>query len=106
MLAQIQHRILIMGDGHVSGYDERLRDHLGHSFNITGYVTPNVDLVIITTTKKSENKNMTKINVVMLCGGIKNIGKNETYKGLRCISKFIRNRGHIKVISMEAPLHS
>jgi len=34
---------------------------------------------------------------------MKNTGKNETYKGLRCISQFIRNKRHTKVKIMEAP---
>jgi hypothetical protein len=59
MTAQPKHRILIIGDSHVRGYAERLSDNLGHTFNVTGYVKPNTDLDIITTTAKSESKNMT-----------------------------------------------
>jgi hypothetical protein len=59
---------------------------LGHSFNVTGYVKLNAELEIIMTTAKSDSKSMTKNEIIILCGGMKNIGKNETYKGLRCIS--------------------
>jgi hypothetical protein len=100
--AQPKHRILIIGDSHVRGYAERLSDNLGHSFNVTGYVKPNTDLDIITTTAKSESKNMTKNDVIILCGGAKNNGKNETHKGLHCISQCIRNKSHTNVIIMEA----
>jgi hypothetical protein len=102
MTAQPKHRILIIGDSHVGGYTERLSDNLGHSFNITSYVKLNNDLDIITNTEQSQSKNMTKNDVVILCGGAKNIGKNETHKGLHCISQFIRNKGHTNVIIMEA----
>jgi len=46
---------------------------------------------------------MTKNKVIILCGAMKNTGKNETYKGLCCISQFIRNKRHTKVKIMEAP---
>ena len=75
---------------------------MGHSFNVTGYVKLNADLDIIMSTAKSESKNMTE-NEVILWDGMKNIGKNETYKGLHCISQFIRNKRHTKVKIMEAP---
>jgi len=39
---------------------------------------------------------MTESDVIILCGGVKDIGKNETHKGLRCISQFIRNKRHTK----------
>jgi hypothetical protein len=46
---------------------------------------------------------MTKNDVIILCGGTRNIGKNEISKGLRCISHFATNKKHARVIIMEAP---
>jgi hypothetical protein len=102
-IPQPKHRVLIIEDSHVRGYAERLSDNLGHSFNVSGYVKLNADLDITTTTAKSESKNMTKNDLIILCGGAKNIGKNETYKGVHCISQLTRNKSHTKVIIMEAP---
>ena len=59
-------RILKIGDSHVQGHAEILSDNLGHSFNVTGYVKPNTDSDIITTTAKSQSKNMTKNDVIIL----------------------------------------
>jgi hypothetical protein len=56
MTAQPKPRVLITGDSHVRGYAEILSDKLGHSFNVIGYVKPNPDLDIITTTANSESK--------------------------------------------------
>jgi hypothetical protein len=52
------------------------------------------DLDIIMITAKSQNKIMTKNDVIKLCGLAKNFGKNETQKGLRSISQFVRNKRH------------
>ena len=45
---------------------------------------------------------MTKNDVIIPCGGVKNTGKNETHKGLRCSSQFIGNKIHINLIIMKA----
>ena len=46
---------------------------------------------------------MAKSDVIILCGGAKDSGKNETHKGLRFISQFIRNKRCTQnVIIMEA----
>jgi len=73
------------------------------TFNITGYVKLNADSDIITTTAKSESKNMTKSYVIILCGSAMDIGKNETHKGLCCISQFIRNKRHTKCENYGGP---
>ena len=44
MTAQPQHRILIIGEGHVRGYAAGLNANLGHSFNVAGYVKTNSNL--------------------------------------------------------------
>ena len=87
MKSQPKHRTLIIGDCHVRGHAERLSDNLGHSFNITGYVRPNSNFNIITNTAISQNKIMTKNNVIVLWGSAKNTGETETYKRLCCISQ-------------------
>ena len=74
-----------------------------NSFNITGFVNPNADLDNTTNSAKAEKENMTQNGMIILCGGTKNIGKNETSKGLRCISQFLEHQLHIKVLIMKAP---
>jgi hypothetical protein len=54
------------------------------------------------TTAKSECENMTNNDVIILCGGTRKTWRNETSKGLHCISKFVRNNTHTEVIIMEA----
>jgi len=46
---------------------------------------------------------MTKSYVIILCGSAMDIGKNETHKGLCCISQFIRNKRHTKCENYGGP---
>jgi len=96
MTAQPQHRILIIGEIHVRGYAAGLNANLGHSFNVAGYVKTNSNLDINTATAKSQSKIMTTSDVIILCGGAKNIGKIEAYKLFCCISQFIGKKRHKK----------
>ena len=82
---------------------ERLREQLENSFNITGFVNPNADLDNMTNLAKAEKENMAQNDVIILCGATKNIGKNETSKGLCCISQFLEHQLHTKVLIIEAP---
>ena len=97
MMTQTKRKVIITGDSHAIGFAERLREQLGNSFNITGFVKPNADLDNIMNSAKAEKENMMENDVVILCEGTKNIGKNETSKGLSCISQFLEHQLHTKL---------
>jgi hypothetical protein len=42
-------------------------------------------------------------DVVIVCGGSNNIGKNESITGLISVTQFVQNRGNTNVITMNAP---
>ena len=52
---------------------------------------------------KSEIKNFSKSDVVVLCGGTLDAARNNTMKGLSSILKFVKNNEHTNVIIMDAP---
>jgi hypothetical protein len=56
---------------------------LSSSFHTIGYVKPNADN--ITSIVKSDIKNVSKNDVVVLCGGILDVARNNTSKGLSSI---------------------
>ena len=102
-MTQSKRKIIITGDSQARGHAKRLREQLGNSFSITGFVKPKADSDNITNSAKAEKENMMENDAVTLCGGMKNIGKNEASKGLRCISQFLEHQLHIKVLIMKAP---
>ena len=72
-----KHSVILMGDSHTRGIAERLSLKLGPSFHTTGYVKPNATGNHITSTVKSELRNLNKNDVVVLCGGSLDIARND-----------------------------
>ena len=88
-----------MGDCHIRDVAERLAIKLRSSFRTIGYV----GMRIITSTLKSEIKNLIKNYVVILCGGTLDVVRNNTLIGLSFILQFVKNTGHTNVIIINAP---
>jgi len=57
----------------------------------------------ITSTVKSEIKNLSKNYVVVLCGGTLDVARNNTSIGLSFILQFVKNTEHTYVIIIDAP---
>lgn len=70
-------KIILIGDSHVRGCSEKLVNHLGSSYNITGISNPNADLKPITSTINMRLENLMKKALVIVCGGTKDTAKNE-----------------------------
>ena len=94
MTAQPKHRILIIGDSHVSGHAAVLSDILGHSFNIMQYKIADGKLSYVENGGKLENalfrherrmensqsdkdqRNQRKLAVKKMCGKLNLIQMN------------------------------
>jgi hypothetical protein len=62
-----KHSVLLVGDNHIRGIAERLAIELRSSFHTIRNVKPNAGLNDITSTVKSEIKNLSKNDVVLIC---------------------------------------
>jgi hypothetical protein len=91
-----------VGDSHIRGVAERLSFKLRSSFLTTGYVNPKESLNN-TMSVKSEIKNLSKNDMVVLCGGKLDVTRNNTRKGLSSGLQFVKNCEHINVITMDEP---
>jgi hypothetical protein len=67
--AQNKHRIVLLGDSQVGGCSEKLSDILGSSCNIIGITKPNANISTITNSINLKDENLTKKDVVIICGG-------------------------------------
>jgi hypothetical protein len=73
-----KHKAILIGDSHARGCAEKLSNYLGKTYEVTGYVSPNTGLDVITNSAKEEINQLTQKDVVMVCGGTNNISKNES----------------------------
>ena len=98
-----RNKVLIIGDSHARGCAQEIRHNLGHDFNVQGNVKPGATLQAIVTTSTDSMKKLTKEDVVVVWGGTRDVGKNESEKGLRHIRNFVENMKHTNVIVKSVP---
>jgi len=64
---------------------------------------PGTGVNIITTSAKTDIQHLSKQDVVVAWGGSKDVGKNETKKGINYIQRFVKTNSHTNFILMEVP---
>jgi hypothetical protein len=58
---------------------------------------------LLTNLANKELDQLTQEDLVAVCGGANNISKNNSMKGLSCLTKFIQHRRHTNVLLINAP---
>jgi hypothetical protein len=76
---------------------------LDSTFEAQAVIKPGAHLLAITETTKEEVKNLTMKDVVVVQGGTKDVGKNETTDGLRQLKDFVRENSHTILIQICVP---
>jgi hypothetical protein len=94
--------ILLIGHSHARGISERWASYLGSSYHCTGYVKPNADLNIITSSGSLAVKTLDKNDVVIVYGGAIDIARENTTSGLRSIRQFIQKCAHTNMLILNA----
>jgi len=82
---------------------EKLSDILGSSCNIIGITKPNANIKAITNSVSLKDENLTKKDIVIICGGTRDVAKNEAKDGLRSLYEFAKHTFNTDVIVVCAP---
>jgi len=82
-----KHKIIVIGDSHARGCAAEIKLNLDENFEVQGFVTPGTEVNTITTSAKSDIQHLSKQDVAVVWGGSKDVGKNETKKGINCIQR-------------------
>ena len=96
-------KILIIGDSHARGIASEIQHNLDDGYEVQGIVKPGSDLETITTTIKKETNTLTKQDAVIVWGGIRDISRNESQKGLRQLRNFVEKHNQTNVLVMNVP---
>jgi hypothetical protein len=103
-LRKKRHRIVIIGDSHGRECASKISHNLYSDFEVQGIIKPNADLIMaITNTVKEEIKLLTKNDVVVIWGGTRDVGRNETSDGLKQLKDFYRKNYQMNIIQMSVP---
>jgi len=95
-----QNKIIILGVSHVRGCAQEVQRNLGHNFEVQGIVKPEANTEIIVNTSPKITRTLTKKDVVFVWGGTRDVGRNETKKGLHHL---VSNHKQTNVIVMSVP---
>jgi hypothetical protein len=76
------------------------------SYHCTGYVKPNADLNIITSSGSLAVKTLDKNDIVIIYGSAMDIARDITASGLRPIRQFIQKCAHTNVLILNAHARS
>ena len=98
-----KHRIIVTGNSHARGCAAEIKLNLDEGFEAQGFVIPGTGVNTITSSAKTDIQHLSKQDVVVVWGGSKDVGKNETKKGINCIQRFIKMNSHANFILMEVP---
>ena len=70
---------------------------------VQGFVCPGAGVDTISTSIEREIKQQSKQDVVVVWGGSKDVGRNESKQGINRIQKFVETNNHTNIIFMEVP---
>jgi len=104
-LSKKQNKIIILGDTHAKGCAQEVQHNLGHDFEVYGIVKPGANTeIIVNTSTKITGKLKKKKDAVVVRGGTRGVGRNETAKGLDQIINFAKNHNTVQHIFTDVML--
>jgi hypothetical protein len=75
-----QHKIMLIGDSHIKSLTSELKQKLGDTWDIMGFVKPNASVSELVCTTKEEVNKLTKNDVLVFWGGANDVSKNNAAK--------------------------
>jgi len=103
MSTKVKQKILVIGDSHACGIASDIQLNLGDDFEIQGIAKPGSDLAAITHTVNRDIGALTKQDAVVVWGGIRDISRNESQKGLGQVRKFVERHSQTNILVVNVP---
>jgi hypothetical protein len=96
-------KIIIIGDSHAKGSAANIKQVLGKSAVVIGYVSTGAKLKYLTSMANNEINKLTKKDAVVIWGGAMDIAKNEADRGLAQLLKFVGECSNTNVLVVGTP---
>jgi lysophospholipase L1-like esterase len=97
------HNIIILCDSHVRGWAENMKDNLDENYSVTGIVNPGASITTLSESLKDTSSTLKKNDIIVFCGGSNDVARNQSRKGLRYMSNFVRKCLHTNVVLLSVP---
>jgi hypothetical protein len=96
-------KLIIIGDSHARGLSSTLKGSLTDDFQVIGYVKPGAAIETLISSTKRDIANLNKNDVIVFCGGARDISNNNTQNGLRYLINFVKETKHTNIILISVP---
>jgi hypothetical protein len=96
-------KLLIVGDSHARLCATKVKSKIKGSFDDMGIVKPGAGAGVLVNTANSDVANLTKSDVIILCGGSNDIAKNDSKTAMRHIRNFINSNSHTNIVLVSVP---
>jgi hypothetical protein len=82
-----------------------VENHLSNNFEVTGLVKPGAGAEILVKCAMSDIVNLTKSDVIVFCGGSKDVSKNNASRALKCTLHCMKDKdnNNTNIILLSAP---
>jgi len=98
-----KHKVIVIGDSHARGCAAEIKSNLEEDIEVQGFISPGTRVNTVTTSAIRDIQQLSKQDVVVVWGGLKDVGKNESKKGINRIQRFVETNKHTNIILMEVP---
>jgi predicted phosphodiesterase len=95
--------VLIISDIHTRLCATNFKFEIKDNFDVQGLVKLGAGAGILVNTANCDITNLTKNDVVILCGGVNDVAKNNSKTAMRHIRNFIRPNNHTNIIRVSVP---
>lgn len=90
-------------DYHIQGSAEKITNLLDESYSVIGISKPYANLETITSSVNLETEKLTREDVIIVCGGTIDVGKNKSQIGLHQLINLAKKTESIYVIMVHVP---
>jgi lysophospholipase L1-like esterase len=98
-----KHTILLIGDSHIRDCADKTKDNLNKMFSVLGLIKPGADINILSSSIELMVKSLTHNDVIVLSGGTKDIGKNNSKEAIRNVLNFVKTNSHTNIVLLTVP---
>ena len=98
-----KHKIMILGDSHARRCADLVQDNLNSDYRVSSFIKPSAQMSEIVTSINKEVHSLTNNDVIIIWGGVKDIGRNNTAEAIDYVNKFLNDNTNKNIVLLNSP---